>query len=514
MSLGVSEKADKLFDYHQLSKLGISIDNLVTDSRCVRPGDTFLAYAGEKNDARKWISQAIESGANAVIWDPNGFAWNSEWRVPSLAVANLREKVGLIAGHVYGHPSQKMQVIGFTGTNGKTSCSHWYAQAMGVLRKKTAIIGTLGNGFMNALEATANTTPDPILIQKHLAQFLHYGAKNVAMEVSSHGIQQGRINGVKLTAAVLTNLSHDHLDYHKDMDAYAATKARLFFWPGLKCAVLNLDDVLGVELLQQLAGKSIQVIGYSFKEDVVRTVSRQCEVVYASNLKFDLRGLEFDIDYQGNRERLKVDLIGKFNAANLLAVTAALLASGVDFSEAVHALQAVQPVAGRMEKFGGEDQPDVIVDYAHTPDALEKVLMTLREILQSSRVGKKSKRLHCVLGCGGDRDKGKRKLIGEIVARYADEVVFTSDNPRNEDPHAIINDMIAGLKQCRYQIEVNRELAIYQVISGASPGDIVLVAGKGHEAFQEIAGQKFPMNDAVIVQQVLGDFWDKKRGRA
>ncbi|MDR4514822.1 UDP-N-acetylmuramoyl-L-alanyl-D-glutamate--2,6-diaminopimelate ligase [Nitrosomonas sp.] len=509
---------NKSFDVHQLERLGVPVKNLVTDSRRIRPGDTFLAFPGEKVDARNMITQAISAGANAVIWDARGFAWNPRWQVPSLPVANLREKAGLIADQVYGHPSRQLRVVGFTGTNGKTSCSHWYAQAMNAVQNKTAVIGTLGNGFIGKLEATANTTPDPVLLQKCLARFLQCGAENVAIEVSSHGIEQGRINGTTLSVAVLTNLSRDHLDYHKDMDAYAATKARMFFWPDLKYAVLNLDDVLGIELLQQLARQPIQVIGYSFKKDVVKTVSQQCGTVYGSNLKFDLQGLAFDIEYQGDREKLKVDLVGKFNAVNLLAVTAALLASGVAFSDAVNALQVVKPIAGRMEKFGGHGQPVIIVDYAHTPDALEKVLSTLREMLRQpyalKKTTRKTGRLFCVMGCGGDRDKGKRKLIGEVATRYADEVIFTSDNPRNEDPQAIIDDMIAGASQTNYQVEINRELAIYQSISSATASDVVLVAGKGHETYQEIKGRRFPLNDAAVVQQVLHDLSVKKRGRA
>ncbi|SFK39429.1 UDP-N-acetylmuramoylalanyl-D-glutamate--2,6-diaminopimelate ligase [Nitrosomonas aestuarii] len=511
------ERSNKLFDCQQLEKLGVPIENLATDSRVVQTGDTFLAFAGKKVDARKLIPQAIAAGANAVIWDSLGFTWNSQWRVPSLGVAGLRGKAGLIADHVYGHPSRKLWVVGFTGTNGKTSCSHWYAQAMNALQKKTAVIGTLGNGFIHALETTAHTTPDAVLLQKKLAGFLQHGAENVAMEVSSHGIEQGRINGTTLSVAVLTNLSRDHLDYHKDMDAYAATKARLFFWPNLKYVVLNLDDILGIELLQQLVRKSVKVIGYGFKKSVANTASEQCQMIYGSNLKVDLQGVEFDIEYQGNREKLKADLVGKFNAVNLLAVVAGLLASGVAFTDAVHALRYVQPIAGRMEKFGGGDQPVVIVDYAHTPDALEKVLMTLREMLNASRKVKElnsvTGRLYCVLGCGGERDKGKRQLIGEVATRFADEVIFTSDNPRSEDPCDIINDMVVGVNSNNYQTEINRELAIYQSISSAVTGDIVLIAGKGHEVYQEIKEQKIPFSDAAVVQQILHDLLGKKIGQ-
>ncbi|MCW5617919.1 MAG: UDP-N-acetylmuramoyl-L-alanyl-D-glutamate--2,6-diaminopimelate ligase [Nitrosomonas sp.] len=514
----MAEKVSKTFDCHQLDKLGVPVERLVTDSRQVLPGDTFLAIAGSRIDARKLIPQAILAGANAVIWESDNFSWNPLWQVPSLGIAGLRRKAGFVADCVYGHPSKQLCVVGFTGTNGKTSCSHWFSQAMNALQKETAVMGTLGSGFAGELEAAVNTTPDPVLLQKNLAKFLHNGATHVAMEVSSHGIEQGRLNGTALSVAVLTNLSRDHLDYHKDMDAYAESKARLFFWPELKSAVLNLDDVLGVELFQQLARKSVQIIGYSFRKDAVKGCAERCSMVYGCNLRADLYGLSLEIEYQGERAELSVGLVGKFNAVNLLAVTAALLACGIPFFDAVSALRYIKPIPGRMEKFGGEEHPTVIVDYAHTPDALEKVLSTLLDMLQvaafNQKHPRKAGRLFCVMGCGGERDQGKRKLIGEAAMRFADEVIFTSDNPRNEDPRKIIQDMIGTQDSKKLQIEINRELAIYQAISSASAGDIVLIAGKGHEAYQEVNEQKIPFNDAVIVQQILGDLSDKKGERA
>jgi UDP-N-acetylmuramoyl-L-alanyl-D-glutamate--2,6-diaminopimelate ligase len=299
------------------------------------------------------------------------------------------------------------------------------------------------------------------------------------------------------------------------MDAYAESKARLFFWPGLKSAVLNLDDVLGVELFQQLTPKSVQIIGYSFRRDAVKGCSGRCSILYGSNLKADLHGMSLEIEYQGERIALSVDLVGKFNAVNLLAVTAALLACDIPFADAVNALRLVKPIPGRMEKFGGGEYPTVIVDYAHTPDALEKVLSTLLDMLHmQARVNqehaRKTGRLFCVIGCGGERDRGKRQLIGEVAMRFADEVIFTSDNPRSEDPHKIVEDMIGTQRNENLQIEINRELAIYQAISSALAGDIVLIAGKGHETYQEISGQKIPFSDALIVQQVLSDLSDKR----
>ncbi|TXI18973.1 MAG: UDP-N-acetylmuramoyl-L-alanyl-D-glutamate--2,6-diaminopimelate ligase [Nitrosomonas sp.] len=511
-------KALKQFDNHLLDEIGVNINNLVSDSRKINPGDTFLAYAGEKNDGRKFIPQAMAAGANAILWDPQDFSWNPAWRIPALPISELREKAGWIASYVYGEPSKKLWTIGITGTNGKTSCCHWYAQAMTSLNKKAAVIGTLGNGFDGALESSENTTPDAAVLQRLLADYKQQGASCVAMEVSSHGIVQGRINGTTFSVAVLTNLSRDHLDYHQDMDAYAAAKARLFFWPELKYAVINMDDVLGVELSRQLANKKTEIIGYGFQYPEIGYYAKHFKMVYGSNLNADLNGIEFDIEYEGNSEHLRINLLGKFNASNLLAVTAALLASGINLTDAVQSLQHIRPIPGRMEKFTAAGQPVVIVDYAHTPDALEKALCTLREILRTtaSHLSGKDKqkhqsRLYCVVGCGGDRDKGKREMIGEVATRLADEVIFTSDNPRSENALNIIKDIAAGASSNNYQIEVDRTSAIYQAADNAQLGDIVLIAGKGHEKFQEIKGKKIPFSDIDVVQQVLHDLFIKAR---
>ncbi len=507
----MAAKSYKPFDCNLLDNLGVPITSLVADSRMVRPGDTFLAYAGEKSDARRFIPQAIAAGANAVIWERHNFVWNPDWKLPGLPVTDLQAKAGLIANHVYGYPSQKLWLVGITGTNGKTSCSHWYAQAMTILQNKTAVMGTLGNGYPDRLEATINTTSDAILLQRKMAEFLQQDAKNIVMEVSSHGIVQGRINGAAFAVAVLTNLSRDHLDYHGNMDAYAAAKARLFFWPGLRYAVLNLDDVFGVELSRQLISKPTKVIGYGFRQsEVAGGSSDEFQVVRGSNLRMDIHGLAFDVEFEGDHGQLEIDLVGKFNASNLLAVLAAMLANGVRFSDAIQALQQVRPIPGRMEKLGGIDQPVVIIDYAHTPDALEKVLTALREIIHLSGRRPSSvtanAKLFCVFGCGGERDKGKRKLAGEVATRLADEVIITSDNPRGEDARVIIDDIVAGvIPGVNYYVEENRALAIYQAIYSARKGDVVLIAGKGHEMYQEVNGRKLPFSDSQIALQVLQD---------
>lgn len=511
----VKTKISNPFNRHLLDEFGVTVKSLVTDSRQVKPGDTYLAYAGKENDGRQFIPQAIAAGANAILWDPQNFSWNPEWHIPALPVSGLQSKAGWIADYIYGSPSQELWVIGITGTNGKTSCCHWYAQAMQSLNKKIAVIGTLGNGFLGEIEASENTTPDAIILQRLLAKFKQQGAHSVVMEVSSHGIEQGRINGTTFSIAVLTNLSRDHLDYHHDMDAYAAAKARLFFSPELKYAIVNMDDVLGVELSRQLANKATKIVGYGFRHPELGCYSKHFKMVYGSNLKADINGIEFDIKYEGCQEHLKVNLLGKFNASNLLAVTATLLASGIKLSDAIRSLQNIHPIPGRMEKFVAINQPTIIVDYAHTPDALERVLCSLRDILRTNHQNRvpnlKNPRLHCVVGCGGDRDKGKRVMIGEVATRLADEVIFTSDNPRTEEPMSIIEGLSEGAGTHRYQIEIDRALAIYQAIDNADPDDIVLIAGKGHEEFQEIKEHKIPFSDVEVVQQVLKELAQKVR---
>ena len=507
MSLGVKKNSESFFDFHLLNSLGISIDSLVIDSRMVKPGDTFLAYVGEKFDARKFIPQAIEAGANAVLWECQGFVWDSKWQTPNLPISKLRTKAGAIASYVYGNPSQKLWLIGVTGTNGKTSCCQWIAQAMTFLGKKTAVMGTLGDSFSGEFHSAANTTPDPVLLQQKLSNFLKRGAKYVVMEVSSHGIDQGRVNGSEFAVALFTNLSHDHLDYHGSMKEYAASKARLFQWDGLKYAVLNFDDPFSIKLLNQLSERNTQVIGYGFnRSKVINIGQKNMKVVSGSNLKVSARGLEFDIEFEGKNAKLKTKIIGEFNASNLLAVLATLLASGISLADAVQSVQQVQSIEGRMEKLGGGNLPLVVVDYAHTPDALEKILIELHRVLLGSKATSEHRdtnsKLICVFGCGGNRDRSKRVLMGRIATRIADEVIITSDNPRDEDPGAIIDEIVSGA-DANHHIEKSRSAAIYQAIKNACKGDIVLIAGRGHEAYQEISGKKLPFSDVEVAHKVL-----------
>jgi len=472
-----------------LRKHRVKISGLTSDSRKVSKGDLFLAYAGVSHDGRAFIPQAIAQGASAVAWEADGFTWNADWQVPNIGVPGLRKLAGNIADEFYGHPSQKLWMIGITGTNGKTSCSHWLAQALNALGRKTAVVGTLGNGFPGALSAAINTTPDPIVLHGMLADYLDEAANTVAMEVSSHGLDQGRLNGVHFNLAVLTNLSRDHLDYHGDMAAYADAKRKLFDWDGLACAVLNLDDPFGEAIAVSLRTAGKKVLTYGLVEGDVR----------GSRLHFDSQGLFMTVETPWGNAEIQANVVGRFNAYNVLAVLASLLASDVKLMDAVDAIKHIQPVSGRMQRYGGGHKPLVVIDYAHTPDALEKALSALR--------GQTTTRLICVFGCGGNRDQGKRPLMGEVASRLADQVIVTADNPRDEDPAEIIAAIITGIRPgASYQVEARRQIAIHHAIAHAQTGDVVLVAGKGHENYQEIAGVKYPYSDEAVVRLALAQY--------
>lgn len=471
-----------------LSASGGTPQRVCADSRRVKPGDVFLAYPGQSSDGRLHIRDAIARGATAVLWEREGFEWDASLSVPNLPVDRLRWMASDIADEVFGRPSQKLWMIGVTGTNGKTSITQWVARAFNALERKCAVIGTLGTGFPGRLNASANTTPDAILLQEDLARFHAEGAQAVAMEVSSIGLDQGRVAACRFNVAVLSNLTRDHLDYHHTMEAYAAAKARLFDAPGLEAAVLNFDDLMGVVQARRLAGGKVRVYAYSLIPDNATAAPAQ-HVLVAEQLRSTPAGMRFTLNFDGQREDMVVGLVGQFNVSNLLAVAACLLASGFSFEQAVSVLRELTPPEGRMQTLGGIGEPLVIVDYAHTPDALEQVLYSL-QATASSRNG----RLVCVFGCGGDRDPGKRPLMGEVAARLAHQVVITSDNPRSEDPAAIVARIAEGAP--RATCIVDRAEAIRQSVQAAGSDDVVLIAGKGHENYQEIAGVRHPFSDA------------------
>ena len=469
-----------------LRSQGAQITHLTSDSRAVREGSLFLAYPGESVDGRRFIPQAIQSGAKAVLWESNEFAWDDRWQVANHPVSGLKKEAGHVADEFYGSPSRHLWMTGVTGTNGKTSCSHWIAQALSHQGRKTGVVGTLGNGFPHRLSSAKNTTPDSVLLHGMLADMLEEGADGVAMEVSSHGLEQGRLAGVRFDVAVFTNLSRDHLDYHGTMEAYAAAKRKLFAWEGLRFAVVNADDAQGQVIIQELKARrnDCEVLSYGLHSGDVR----------ATNIVMNDTGITFDVIGSINLSRIQVPVVGQFNLYNVLAVLLVLISSGLTEEQAKAGLAAISPVSGRMESFGGGEKPLVVIDYAHTPDALEKALKALR--------GQVHGQLVCVFGCGGDRDTGKRPLMARIACELADNVVMTSDNPRSENPSEILKQMEVGALG-KYQVIEDRELAIQTAIRHASIGDGVLVAGKGHETYQEIAGVRHPFSDITVSKMAL-----------
>ena len=480
----------------QLRERGVGVGSLSADSRSVQRGDLFLAYPGETRDGREFIAGAVAAGAAAVLWERTGFAWNEGWGIPNLPVEGLRAMAGHLAHEVYGRPSEKLWVMGVTGTNGKTSCSQWLAQACGACGARTAVIGTLGIGFPGALDPGLNTTPDAVLLQRSLRDLLASGAQGVAMEVSSIGLDQGRVNGVAFGAALFTNLSRDHLDYHGDMESYARAKQQLFLSPGLKHAVVNLDDVQGVSISRMLAGGGATRTGYSCFEGVASRAGLD-QYVEAHDIRLSPQGIAFTAKTSWGEARIESPLLARFNVSNLCGLLGTMLVSGVPFAQAVAALGALAPVPGRMERIGGGALPLIVIDYAHSPDALEKVLHALRDVAAPG-----GGRLWAVFGCGGERDRGKRSLMGAVASRYADRIVITSDNPRGEDPLAIIAEIAAGVSGAS-EIVVDRREAVALAVSQARVADVVLLAGKGHETYQEIGGQRLPFSDTLEARSAL-----------
>ena len=491
-------------DWKAIEALGIK--RLTNDSRAVRPGYTFVAYPGESRDGRDYIAQAIANGAAGVLWESAGFRWDREWLVPNIGVRNLRRHAGEIASRILGRPSGRLRVIGVTGTNGKTTCSHWIAQALTRAGRRCALVGTLGYGLRAPFAPIANTTPDALWLHTQLAEFARRGAQAVAMEVSSIGLDQDRVAGVEFDVALFTNLTRDHLEYHRTMRRYREAKAKLFAWETLRHAVVNLDDDFGAVLARSIRRPGLKLIGYGFGAARGAQIAR----VTGANLVTGARGVGFDVRTPWGSARMSSPVLGRHNAYNLLGALAVLLASGVPLKKAVSALAAVKPVPGRLQALGGGAKPLIVVDYAHTPDALKQALVTLREVItHRSPVTSHQSRLICVFGCGGDRDRGKRPQMGRVAVRLADRVVVTSDNPRSENPRDIIKDIVAGARGTArsvaggIEIEANRRAAILNAVAGARRGDVVLIAGKGHEAYQEIRGARYPFSDAAVAREAL-----------
>ena len=466
------------------------LSGITSDSRRAAPGLAFAAYPGLRRDGRAFIDDALTHGAAAVVWEARDFEWDPRWQVPQVGVTDLRANIGPIASAVYRHPSRALWMIGVTGTNGKTSCAHWIAHALERCgRRRVAVAGTLGNGFPGALSAADNTTPDACGLQAMLARWRDDGADAVSMEVSSHGLDQGRVNGTAFDVAMFTNLTRDHLDYHGTMAAYGAAKARLTEWPGLHASVINAGDAFGRELIERARAADRTVVSYGADDaDIV-----------ATKVAMDGERMSIDIETRQRRATLSTALVGAFNVQNLLGVLGVLLASDVALDDAVAALSKASAPPGRMERLGGGRNPVVIVDYAHTPDALAQVLTAMRPA-----VGKGGS-LVCVFGCGGDRDRGKRAPMGAVAGRLADRVIVTSDNPRGEDPQSIADDIVEGLAPVtgNFTVELDRARAIGQAIHDARNSDVVVLAGKGHEDYQEANGQRIAFSDRSCAARML-----------
>jgi UDP-N-acetylmuramoyl-L-alanyl-D-glutamate--2,6-diaminopimelate ligase len=472
------------------------LTDISMDSRRVTAGALFIALAKDNEQRQKHLHQALDTGAFAILFDTKKplteteIAMLDEAVVSAYPVDNLAQKAGFIASRFYQEPSKLMTVIAVTGTNGKTSVSQFIAQALEASGKPCGVIGTMGAGRLSDLELTGMTTPDPVSMQRLLAGFQLEGCQYVVLEASSHALEQGRLNSVDINVAVLTNLSRDHLDYHQTMEAYAKAKQRLFEMDSVSHVVVNGDDSFGQQLIN-IVNKDIDVLSYS---------STNVADITATNTSCRSEGMQFVISANGQQQLVNSPLLGRFNIDNLLATMGVLLSIGFTTEQAMQVLKYCHAVSGRMEAHGGNGQPKIVIDYAHTPDALEQALTTLRSHL--SDVGK----LWCVFGCGGDRDKGKRPLMGQIAEAGADEIIITDDNPRTEDHQLIIEDILAGCQQPEnIRVELDRKVAISYAVTHAAPTDIVLVAGKGHEAYQEIEHIKYPFSDVVVVTDVLAD---------
>ena len=473
----------------------IRISDLALDSRKLIGGELFLAVPGFNVDGRDYIRDAMAKGAAAILAEsgresPDDVLRRSEGEtVPVIFVDHLQARLGFLASHFYRQPSEKLRLTGVTGTNGKTSCCWFIAQLLCRLGQPCAVMGTIGKGVPPELEPCLNTTSDSISLQQYIASLVDESIPAMAMEVSSHGLDQRRTNGLAFEVAVFTNISRDHLDYHGTIDAYARTKAQLFARGQARKAVINLDDQYS-DMMLSACSEETSVVTFSTRSDEAD--------IFASDIHLSPSGLTAYLRTPWGNGHLKTPLMGRFNLENLLAVIGAVCVQEFSLDSVLKLLPELVSVPGRMQSLGGNGKPLVIVDYAHTPDALASVLMSLREHGAES--------LTCMFGCGGDRDRGKRPQMTKAAIRYADRVVLTSDNPRTEDPETIIEDALQGVLSAdkpKIDIVVDRAEAISRTVGRAEAGEIVVVAGKGHEDYQEVNGKRLPFDDAVHVKNAL-----------
>ncbi len=467
----------------------VEVTGIANHSEEVQRGDLYMALEGEQQHGLNFLSDVIARGAKAVVWDGGE---NSIYpsTVPMIRIPNLRKNMGLIASRFYDCPSDAMEVIAVTGTDGKSSVSHYVAECLSAAGKPCGLIGTLGYGCFGDLQTSTHTTPDALITHKIINELKQHNIDKVVVEASSHGLAQGRLNGLVIDTAVFTNLGHDHLDYHGSRIKYMLAKRKLFEYDSLKTAVINADDEYA-EAMINACHKKVTVLSYS----------KQSSMVAAYLIKAENReqGLALRVSLLGEVIDIETCVFGNFNIYNLLATLLVLINHGFQLDEAAERLSEIHPVAGRMQRFGGGDLPKVFLDYAHTPQALKQVLISCRDYATADLI--------CVFGCGGERDASKRPLMGEIAQCYADRIVICDDNPRGEDSERICNDILRGMTKNRAHCVIHdRARAISKAIEEAAPGDVVLVAGKGHERYQIVKGVKKPFNDADFIQKALEDY--------
>lgn len=466
-----------------LKKIEYNLSDISNDSRHVKKNSIFLAYPGIHTDGRKYIAEALKKGAKAIVYEKKNFTWQQSWDASHYGINDLKNNEGEIAHIFFKKPSKELLTIGITGTNGKTTCAYWISEIQNLLGKKTGLIGTLGYGYKK-LKPHVYTTPDAIFNHRILKEFKTEKIKSVVMEVSSHALSQGRVNGILFDVAVFTNLSRDHLDYHLNFKNYFDAKKKLFHFPSLKVAVINIDDAYGKKLKLSLVQNKTKVITYGIKNGDIR----------ASHIEYSLSSTTFQLITKKETYKVKAPIVGEFNVYNLLAVISGLVGSGLPIQKVIKQVSHISQVPGRMERLGTKLTPQVFIDYAHTPDALKKALRTLKDQTEGKLV--------CVFGCGGDRDKGKRKDMAEAASDLADTNFITSDNPRSESPKKIISEISRSMSGA-YKIEIDRHKAIFKAIEQAKKQDIILIAGKGHETYQEINGVRYPFSDKKYVKKAL-----------
>lgn len=466
----------------------VAVSGMTMDSRAVEAGDLFVAVSGTGRHGFGFASSAVKKGAVAVIYEPAEGLEIPQLDVPAVAVEHLSRCAGDLANRFYFNPSEHLAVIGITGTNGKTSVSHYLAQALSASKLSCGVLGTLGTGFVESLTETGYTTPDAVATHRSIADLLGQDARAIAMEVSSHALVQHRVNGVHFDVAVFTNLSRDHLDYHGDMETYGEAKRLLIEMPGLKTAVINLDDPVGKEWLTRMPD-GVELIPFS-----ANGVTFEGDVLCAQNVTCESTGVTFDLSWRGDSLLVSVPVIGAFNVENLLATAGAMLALGHPLKQVAEAISLVRAVPGRMQTMKAEGSPLAVVDFAHTPDALGKALSAMRQHCTGT--------LMCVFGCGGDRDAGKRPKMAAIAEHVADVVIVTDDNPRGESPEHIVNEILTGfVVPASVRIIHDRRQAIECALEECGPGDALLIAGKGHENYQIVGAEKIEFSDRQVVAE-------------